>query len=222
MAETSIYLRARERLIALARDLDADEAATAVDACPGWTVKDVVAHVVGIAADIVDRNMDGVGTDAWTAAQVRRRREQTLDDVLDEWEALAPDIDRILAASPGLAPRAGRDALVHEFDIRAAVGRPGGRDDDLVTELTATYARDFVSRVDDAGLAPVAVEVGDVVVGDPDAEVRVAGSPYELLRCLTGRRSRPQVEALDWTGGTDEHVARFTSYGSFPITDVVE
>lgn len=43
-------------------------------ATPDWTVKDNLAHLTGITADIVNGNLNEVGTDEWTAAQVDARR----------------------------------------------------------------------------------------------------------------------------------------------------
>lgn len=218
-----MYTMARERLIEVVHDLDEAQASTEVTACPGWSVKDVVAHVVGIAADVTSGNVDGVGTDAWTAAQVESRGDRSLSAIVEEWVELASAVDALLMTTPQLGPRMARDALVHEFDIRAAVGRPGGRTGELVDALAATYAADYVQRVEAAdGLAPVAVDVAATRCGQPDAPVVVTGPTFDLLRCLTGRRSRHQVEALDWTGRTDAHVALFTTYGAFPITDVDE
>ncbi len=218
-----MYTTARERLIGVVSELEPAEVDVAVEACPGWSVKDVVAHVVGIAADVTSGNADGAGTDAWTAAQVESRRDRSLSSIVEEWVALGPAVDALLATTPQLEPRMARDALVHEFDIRAATGRPGGRTGAVVDALLATYAADYVRRVDAAdGLASVAVDIGTTRVGDADAPVSVTGSAFDLLRCLTGRRSRHQVEALEWTGRTDAHVALFTTYGAFPITDVDE
>ena len=43
-------------------------------ATPGWRVRDVLAHLVGVSDDIVSDRRDGIASDAWTGAQVDRRR----------------------------------------------------------------------------------------------------------------------------------------------------
>ncbi len=50
-----------------AQDLDAQ-----VPACPAWTVKDVVAHLVATAEDVMAGRLADIPTDEFTADQVAR------------------------------------------------------------------------------------------------------------------------------------------------------
>jgi hypothetical protein len=68
------YRGVRERVSALVRTLD-PAAATPVPATPAWSVPDLLARLVGVSRDAVEGRLDGVSTDAWTAAQVDRRRD---------------------------------------------------------------------------------------------------------------------------------------------------
>ena len=43
---------------------------TALPACPGWTVRDAVAHMVGLVHDIVDENTQAYASAPWTSAQI--------------------------------------------------------------------------------------------------------------------------------------------------------
>jgi uncharacterized damage-inducible protein DinB len=43
------YVETRRHLVEIARELSDDELGTTVPASPAWSVKDVVAHVTGIA-----------------------------------------------------------------------------------------------------------------------------------------------------------------------------
>jgi hypothetical protein len=43
--------------------------------------------------------------------------------------------------------------------------------------------------------------------------VTLSGERYELLRSLTGRRSRRQIEALDWEGDREPYVGMIPAYG---------
>ncbi len=45
------YARSREPVTELLADVDDAEAATPVQACPGWQVRDVVAHLLGTVDD---------------------------------------------------------------------------------------------------------------------------------------------------------------------------
>jgi hypothetical protein len=43
-----------------------------VPTCPGWTVRDVVAHLAGLCEDWVQGRLAGYASEAWTANQVER------------------------------------------------------------------------------------------------------------------------------------------------------
>jgi uncharacterized protein (TIGR03083 family) len=78
MDTTEAYRAVRDRMIALVDGVDGDQD---VPACPGWTVRDLMAHVTGVADDILEGRMDGVATDEWTGTQVAARAERTVAEV---------------------------------------------------------------------------------------------------------------------------------------------
>jgi hypothetical protein len=43
-----------------------------VPACPAWTIRQTVAHLAGVAQDIVSLNVENKAADCWTQAQVDR------------------------------------------------------------------------------------------------------------------------------------------------------
>ena len=112
------YGSCRERITALATGLTEEQAATPVDACPGWTVHDVVAHLVGSVSDVLAGRMDGVGSPPWTAAQVEARRDVPIAEMLAEWSAAAPQFEDTLRAVGGQMAALGvADAWNHEQDL---------------------------------------------------------------------------------------------------------
>ena len=121
------YLTAQQRLAELVRDAHAGT--TPVPACPGWSVRDVLAHLTGLCADVLAGNIAGAATDDWTAAQVEARRHLDVAAVLAEWAQVAPTFAAMLDDFPGWYGRMVlADVTVHEQDIRGALGRPGARD----------------------------------------------------------------------------------------------
>jgi hypothetical protein len=54
-------------------------------ATPEWRVRDIAAHMGGVCDDIANGNMAGVATNAWTQAQVDKRRDWELEQVLADW-----------------------------------------------------------------------------------------------------------------------------------------
>src|SRR5689334_335574 len=85
VAEGTVYGACRDRVSVMVRELSDADANRRVPATPEWTVHDAVAHLVGTAVDINSGNLDGVGSDAWTAAQVDRRRGASLAELVAEW-----------------------------------------------------------------------------------------------------------------------------------------
>lgn len=196
------YRAARERLTALAATLTDRDAATPVPACPGWTVKDVYAHLAGVCADSAAGNLEGAPGDAWTARQVEARRGRSLGEVVAEWNAVAPALEAFLATGTGFTvTMALVDVWTHEQDVRGALGRPGGRDVELVPVLLDRSIAAFASSWAAKGLPParVAGSTREWNLGDGDAAATLRASDFELLRIFLGRRSRAQVLAR-WEG----------------------
>ncbi|MCC6434259.1 MAG: maleylpyruvate isomerase family mycothiol-dependent enzyme [Acidimicrobiales bacterium] len=221
---TEVYAATRHRLIAWFRTLDGTAAATVVPACPAWTVRDTVAHVIGIVDDILHDRTDGLGSDGWTAAQVERRAGRGLGELCDEWESLAAGVDAFTAADPWFGTRLVADLVTHEHDLRAALGQPGARDSDAVHLGLQRYAPAFVERAAHAGLGPVAVLTGDRRWGaNPgDAAVALHGAPFDVLRALTGRRSTTQVAAMEWSGADPAPYLPLVSPYGQPAEPLVE
>src|SRR4051794_9796354 len=82
-----MYAACRGRVVDLVVTLPATDLERPVPGTPGWTVQDVVAHLAGVAADVVAGNAEGAGSPAWTANQVAERRGRPITDVAEEWMA---------------------------------------------------------------------------------------------------------------------------------------
>lgn len=196
-----MYTLSRKRLVELAATLDESRHETPVPALPLWTVRDAYAHLAGNVADALGDNLNGIGTDAWTAAQVATRADRTLSDICTEWMDNAEKFDARLAAEPALAGSA-FDLWQHEQDIRAALGEPVDRD-----PVSVRFGLDIIVPVASAAW-PAGTPSVRLVVEELDQEwqlgpdapaTTVRADGYELVRAMIGRRSRAQVEALGWT-----------------------
>lgn len=219
----AIYAATRAELIALAAGLDDSQAVAAVPMCPDWSIKDVYAHVVGIIDDFLTQNLAGVGTDAWTAAQVDKRRSDTLADVCAEWERLAPQADAVMAADSFTALRATADLAAHRLDVFGTLGHTDDRDG-LPTQIALVrYGPDVVQRVADAGLPVLELAAGELrwASGDGDVAASLTCSPFELFRVLTGRRSAAQTVKLPWIGDPQPYLGLLSPYGT-AANDVIE
>ena len=203
------YRGVRERMTALAEGADPDGR---VPACPEWTVKELLAHVTGVIADILDGRLEGVASDPWTEAQVSARRGTPLPDILGEWAekatAVEPMIDDFGAAGRQLV----FDAVTHEHDLRGALDRPGAVDSDAVTVAAGFVVPGFLATVAASG-APV-LEVttpgGDRwVSGEGEPAARLHATPFDLIRAVSGRRASEQLQAMAWEGDAGPYLGSF-------------
>jgi len=178
-----------------------------VPACPVWEVADLMGHVVGVAADIASGNLAGAATDEWTEAQVRARRGSEPQALLEEWSRVAPGIEAALGPS---GAQAVFDLATHEHDLRSALRRPGARRSDAV-EVAVGWLAGWLPRRLEGAAGALVVEAGErrIEVEGPGQPTVLVLSPFELLRSVTGRRSRRQLEALPWQGPAQPFVERW-------------
>lgn len=191
----ALYRQAREQVSSLVRSLGPQQLETAVPACPGWSVHDVVSHLAGVANDVINGRLTGVPTPDQTAAQVTERAATPTSIVLREWERTGSQLEVLLSKAGRQGAMAVVDATVHEQDIRGAVDVPGNREGELVDLAIRRPLEVFVGKVDSSGLAPVRVvdDSGEPLAGSDDAPVEFKASRFELMRCIYGRRSKAQV-----------------------------
>jgi len=179
----------RARVTELLQSISADQAQTVVPHCPQWTVKDCLAHMIGVPEDVITGQMDGVTTNTWTNRQVQRHAHDTVKDLLAIWESIAPVFANILPRIPQpVLSQFMFDQTNHEHDIRAALKQPGGRDS-IAVVVAEGFLRDSLSRNSDHAIAFL-------------ADHQLKG--FEFLRSLSGRRSRNQISRNGFTVGTVE------------------
>jgi len=198
------YHGVRRRVTDLVSAAGADAVLRVAPATPDWTVKDNLAHLVGITADIVDGNLDGVGTDPWTAVQVEARRTHDLAELLAEWDTHASAVEAMVDQFGRAGCQLVTDAATHEHDIRGAFERPGARDSDAVQIGFDFVGTALGASLDAAGIGGLRVEhdAGITTFGANDPTSTLRTTRFEFLRATTGRRSPAQVAAYDWNGGT--------------------
>jgi uncharacterized protein (TIGR03083 family) len=222
-----VYAEGRGRIVELVAGLSDDAAQAPVPTCPEWTVADVVAHLTGICADVLEGNIEGVATDPWTEAQVSARRGATIDALVSEWNEVAPQVEALVEIFPEpMARQWVTDLTTHEHDIRTALAQPGARDStgvDIGIDFVVTIG--FLPSIAEHGLPPLEVRAGDRSWTDEStaAAGTLDSSPFELLRALTGRRSPAQIRALDWSVDPEPYVPAFV-FGPFTTTrtDIIE
>jgi uncharacterized protein (TIGR03083 family) len=196
------YRGVHERVIGLVRSaspaaLDANAPAT-----PAWRARDVVAHIVGVAADVANGNLEGVTTDPWTAAQVDARRDRSVDELIDEWNATVPQIDSIIMAMPtSVTAQLIADVVTHEHDLRHALGCPGARDTDALSIGVIWIIGILGDFYDGAGDPALRIESESIAITAGTGAVggTVRASTFELGRAIVGRRTVGEIAAYEWT-----------------------
>lgn len=121
---------------------------TSLSRCAGWSVADVIGHVVGTVVDITHGRLEGMGTAAVNERQARERSGRTARELTAELEGASPVLCGLLASLPEGAwegPAPGNpdytlrfpveaiwyDAYLHGDDIRDAVRVASARGDRL-------------------------------------------------------------------------------------------
>jgi hypothetical protein len=195
------YRALRERVSDLVRAADPAALDAIASATPEWRVRDVLAHMVGVNTDILTGTLAGVGTDPWTAVQVETRRDVPVEQMLEEWATSSPEVEANAAL---LGPAVGQwllDACTHEHDIRHSLGEPGAHESGAVAIGFEWGTDRLASSLDAASVDGLALRTEDGTKdlgGDPRTGVQA--SRFEIVRAMTGRRSRAQVEAYGWDG----------------------
>jgi hypothetical protein len=199
----AVYEELRRRMTGLVRDVDPSMLDEAAPATPGWRVRDVLAHMVGVTDDVVHGRLEGIATDPWTAAQVERRRDVSIAVLLGDWAQYGPGFEKLLVAAPvEIAGQAIFDAVTHEHDVRQALSRPGARDSEA---MQLSWAWLMSSRAD-APAARFVTEHGDEVAGRGEPRVTVRASRFELIRATTGRRTAAEIAGYGWDPAPDVSV----------------
>lgn len=217
----SHYSALRDHFIVLVRPLDESQLDTLVPMCPAWTVKDVAAHVCGLNNDLTDGITEGLGSAQRTTHHVSLRSGRTIGEVCDEWLGYDSEMSAICERIPLWATRLAADLTVHLHDVQHALGLPIDRDDRFTAVAAHQYAGVFQQRARDILGLGVTVELTDGARREADPTLPPSGvvlraTPFDFLRSFTGRRSRQQVEQLDWTGDPTRILDEaWSPYGSF-------
>ena len=201
MDATALYIDTRARLLAMAATLDAAAVATPVRATPGWAVKDVYAHLTGLASDFVVGRREGMGTPEWTARQVDDRRGADLATVCREWTELEPPFVAWVESQETPPAFVAIDIWTHQQDLRTTLGLAPERDQRSAF-LVGTALRAFDGRLRREGARAVRLvtDSTDEVIGDGPPIATLRTDDHELLRMLVSRRTLAEMTAASWEG----------------------
>ncbi|HEV7648558.1 MAG TPA: maleylpyruvate isomerase family mycothiol-dependent enzyme [Actinophytocola sp.] len=212
------YRQVRHNVIRLLGELPPD-ADSVVPACPEWTIRELVAHLVGVAATAIGR------LSGWPSRQPASSSNMGVLELLKTWEQLGAEADLLLSESRG---RSGSilvmDAFTHELDVRYAIGAELPDEHPAFPGAFELLANGFAAAVSHHGLPALRLSTGSTqwTVGKGVPAATVTAPRYDLYRSLAGRRSHEQITALEWDRDSHRWLPAFT-WGPFtPPTSPVE
>lgn len=181
-----------------------------VPACPEWTIRDLVAHLIGISAFAIGR-MSG---------RVRPERSSLGSDVtglLGEWDRLGPQAERLIADRRGQRGSIMvMDAFTHELDVRYALGAPLPAEHPAFPRAFQVLLNGFSYSVIAHNLPAILIVVDGVEwqagIGEPAATL--TADRYDIYRALAGRRTHEQITQLGWSRDSHRWLPAFT-WGPF-------
>ena len=213
------WVDAQRRVIDLVGGLDAQQGERRVPACPDWTVRDLFSHMVGLGVDVLAGDEPNDHNATWTQRQVDERRGHDLPTLVEEWRGVTEPMQAYMRER-GTRPLG--DLVIHEQDLRGALGVSGAQDTPGLVIMRDRMLRIFAHKA--AGLPPIAL-VGDDwrwASTDDDPAVVVRAPDFELARALMARRSAAQLRSWTVTGDVEPYLAAFATLGTLPSSDLAE
>ncbi|WP_077797995.1 maleylpyruvate isomerase family mycothiol-dependent enzyme [Streptomyces sp. JHA26] len=181
----------RDELVPLLRSRADGDFALPVVACPGWTVRDVLAHCSSALMRVVERRFEkGVFSPASNARDIAERADWPNARIVDELERGMTEAGPVIGRAGGVLDRVALGEWVHAGDVRVAFGEPGayaGRGLPDALALLTTVTRDL-------GHVPLHADLDDVdeplKLGEASGERtpgRFIGDAATLVRLYAGR-----------------------------------
>ena len=181
----------RDALIPLLRSRPDEDFALATLACPGWTVRDVLAHCSAALTRVVERRFEeGVFSPAANDRDIAERADWTNAQVVDELERGMTEAGASIARAGGALDAVALGEWVHAGDVRDVFGVPGAYGGDGLSSALTLLA--LVTR--QKNHRPLHADLDDLDdplrLGDLSGELtpaRYIGDAPTLVRLYSGR-----------------------------------
>ncbi|MGP4005335.1 maleylpyruvate isomerase family mycothiol-dependent enzyme [Streptomyces sp. 4N124] len=186
-----LLITERDALIPLLRERPDTDFATPVGACPGWSVRDVLAHCSAALLRVVESRFEkDVFSPEANDRDIAERADWTNARVVDELERGMTDAGPVIAAAGGVFDGIALGEWVHAGDVREAWGEPGA-----YAGAGLPYALTLLAAVTrDRGQVPLHADLDDVDepvrLGDVSGTrtpARFIGDAATLVRLYSGR-----------------------------------
>ncbi|MEW2076482.1 maleylpyruvate isomerase family mycothiol-dependent enzyme [Streptomyces sp. NPDC013433] len=181
----------RDVLVPLLRGRADADFALPVVACPGWTVRDVLAHCSAAFTRVLERRFEeGVFSPESNERDIVERAGWTNARVVDELERGMTEAGPVIARAGGALDVLALGEWVHAGDVRVALGEPGA-----YAGAGLPYALTLLGQVTSGkGHLPLHADLDDadepLRLGDATGErppARYIGDGPTLVRLYAGR-----------------------------------
>jgi uncharacterized protein (TIGR03083 family) len=181
----------RDALIPLLRARPDADFALPVRACPGWTVRDVLAHCSAALMRVVESRFEkGVFSPESNDRDIAERAEWSNARVVDELERGMTEAGPVIAKAGGVLDMMALGEWVHAGDVRDVFGAPGayagaGLPDALTLLARVTREKEHLPLHADLDDVDEPLRLGAAVAAGPPA--RYIGDAATLVRLYAGR-----------------------------------
>jgi uncharacterized protein (TIGR03083 family) len=181
----------RDALIPLLRARSDADFALSTAACPGWTVRDVLAHCSAALMRVVESRFEkGVFSPESNDRDIAERAGWSNARVVDELERGMTEAGPVIARAGGVLDMIALGEWVHAGDVREVFGAPGayagaGLPDALTLLVRITREKEHLPLHADLDDVDEPLRLGAAVAGGPPA--RYIGDAPTLVRLYAGR-----------------------------------
>jgi len=184
-----------------------EEAFGSPTACPGWPVRDVVAHCAAALTRVATGRLHAF-TPELNEIDVAQRREWPLPRLLSELERGYLEAGPVIAEAGGRLDAVALGEWIHGGDVRGALGEPLAYESDGFEDacaLLAEWTRRRKVPLVEVALPDAALRLGAPVAGRPPATL--VTDRATLIRLFAGRPTEPAEYEL--TGAAPEELVVF-------------
>ena len=229
------YEETRMSIRSLLESRPAEDLDRPVPATPGWTVRNVVSHLIGDVECITRGDFPKeffeafgdpnavVALNDWTDTHVTKRADRSLAELYKEWDSVVEGLLPMMRGDhewpEGVPPFADRvlvtDLGVHQHDLHGTFEIERDRESTPVKIGLSGYIAIFGMRLASDGVGTLAFEAPDKrwVAGGDDPIATVRATRFELFRALSGRRNPDQLLTYEWDGDPQPFINYFYPYG---------
>jgi len=193
----------RDALVPVLRGRSEADFAVATVACPGWSVRDVLAHCSAALMRVVENRFEeGVFSPESNDRDIAERADWTNAQVVDELERGMTEAGPVIAKAGGALDGIALGEWVHAGDVRDVWGEPQAYGGPGLPDALALLAR--ITR--ERGRLPLHADLDDVdeplLLGEASGErnpARFIGHSATLVRLYAGR-SVPEGTSYELVG----------------------